>query len=105
MNPFFYGNPVNAKQFVNRKKALRRVISRLLSQGQSTAIIGQPLTGKTSILEYLAAQDNAEKLYGPHKGSLIFNLINIQMLGGQFSQAQFWELALSNVVDILIADI
>lgn len=97
--PFYYGNPVARKHFFNRRKVLRKVVNRLINQGQSTAIIGEPKLGKTSLLIYLSEPDNYEPLYGNHNQKIFFSLIDIQMLGGEFTQAHFWEQALVPIAE------
>ena len=98
-NPFFYGTPVDKKQFFNRRKILRTVVNRLVNRGQSTAIIGEPRLGKSSLLMYLSEPDNYENLYGKHNQKIFFSLIDIQMLGGEFTQAHFWEEALAPIAE------
>jgi len=98
-NPFFYGNPVSPNQFIGRRRALRRVVSRILNQGQSTAVVGEPRSGKTSLLLYLSAPETHEDLYGERGESglgrpLLFTYLDAQTLGGAFTQARFWEHAL-----------
>jgi len=53
LNPFIYGNPVPVTQHVNRQRELRTLFSRL-QRGESTAIVGEPRIGKTSLLRCLA---------------------------------------------------
>jgi len=93
-NPFFYGNPVSPAQFIGRRRALRRVVGRILNQGQSTAVVGEPRSGKTSLLEYLSAPETRENLYGERGKRLLFTYLDAQTLGEEFTQAQFWEYAL-----------
>jgi hypothetical protein len=93
-NPFFYGNPVPTDQFINRQRELRRITGRIVNQGQSTAIVGEPRSGKTSLLDYLAAPETRTRLYGADGKRLLFAYLNVQTFGGEFSQAQFWEYAL-----------
>ena len=93
-NPFFHGNPVSPDQFLDRRRELRRIVSRIANQGQSTAIVGEPRTGKTSLLEYLAAPELRAELYGADGDQFLFTYLDAQTLGVQFSQAQFWEYAL-----------
>jgi hypothetical protein len=92
-NPFFYGNPVPPDQFIDRRKELRRIIGRILNQGQSTAVVGEPRSGKTSLLDYLAAPE-ARQLYDACEKRLVFSYLDAHTLSGKFSQAQFWEMAL-----------
>lgn len=93
-NLFFYGNPVSPDQFVGRRWAVRRIVGRILNQGQSTAIAGEPRSGKTSLLLYLKAPDVQQELYGKHKDQLLFSYLDGQTFGSAFTQVQFWEYAL-----------
>ncbi len=90
-NPFFYGNPVSPAQFTGRRRELRRIAGRILNHGQSTAVVGEPRSGKTSLLDYLAAPEAREALYGEHAERLLFTYLDAQTLGGEFSQPRFWE--------------
>jgi len=93
-NPFFHGNPVSPAQFLDRRRELRRLVSRIVNQGQSSAIVGEPRTGKTSLLEYLAAPELRAELYGADGEKLLFTYLDAQTLGVRFSQARFWEYVL-----------
>lgn len=94
INPFFYGNPVSHTNFIGRRKVLRRLIGRL-QNGESTAITGDPHIGKTSLLNYLTSPDTSKELYGDKAERWYFSLLDVHMLGGQFTPAQFWEHALA----------
>ena len=102
-NPFFYGNPAPPDQFIDRRRELRRITGRIANQGQSTAIVGEPRSGKTSLLEYLAAPETRIKLYGEGGERLLFSYLDAQTLGGKFSRAQFWEYALRPLREQVIA--
>ncbi len=93
INPFYYGNPVSPEHFLGRQKELRRIVSRMLGC-QSTAIIGEPRSGKTSLLLYLVAPENRKALYGEQNEKQFFSFLDILTLGEQVDQAKFWELAL-----------
>ena len=97
LNPFISGNPVSGPQFINRKKEIRRVVGRILNYGQSSAIVGEPRSGKTSLLQYLSAPENAEALYGEEKENLLFSFVDSLALGRQFSPAEFWKYVLEPV--------
>ena len=101
-NPFFYGNPVSPDQFIDRWREVRRITGRIVNQGQSTAVIGEPRSGKTSLLEYLAAPQRQAVLYGSDGERLLFSFIDNEILGGQFTQAQFWQLALRPLYERVI---
>ncbi len=90
-NRFFSGNPVEPPNFFNRKQPLRRVVGRLLSGGQSTAVIGEPRLGRTSLLKYLAARETRAELYGEQAERLLIAFLDTHTFSGQFTAAQFWE--------------
>ena len=102
-DPFFCGNPVPPDQFLDRRRELRRVAGRIVNQGQSTAIVGEPRSGKTSLLLYLAAPETRDGLYEPDGQRLVFSSIDNQVLGGDCNQARFWELALHPLYESVIA--
>lgn len=93
-NPFYYGNPVPPEQFLGRRRELRRIIGRIVNQGQSTALVGEPRTGKTSLLQYLAAPSFRTKHYGAEGKQYLFSYLDAQTLGGKFSQEEFWKYVL-----------
>lgn len=102
-NPFFYGNPVTIDQFVDRRRELRRLVSRIANQGQSTAIVGEPRSGKTSLLHYLAAEEKRGELYGSNAKGLLFCYLDGQMLGARLDQSRFWRYALQPLYEHGIA--
>ncbi|HID99322.1 MAG TPA: hypothetical protein EYP59_03420 [Thiotrichaceae bacterium] len=87
-NPFFYGNPVSPDQFIGRKAEVRRIVGRIVNDGQSSAITGTFRSGKTSILDYLATPK--ERLYGNKADTLIFSYRDANTLSIECDQAQFW---------------
>jgi hypothetical protein len=102
-NPFFYGNPVPSGQLIDRRKEIRRIVGRIVNQGQSTAIVAEPRSGKTSLLLYLAAPEKRQELYGVDAERLVFSYLDAQMLGQKFRQEQFWKLALQSFYENVIA--
>lgn len=101
-NPFSFGNAVDSSKFLNRKKPLRRIARRLVTEGQSSAIIGEPRIGKTSFLSYLSAEENSTELYGNINKRIIFSSLDSHMFPQAFTPAQFWEQALLPVKEQLI---
>ena len=89
-NPFFYGDPIPPKLFVGRDRELRRIINRIIT-GQSTAIIGEPRCGKTSLLLYLAEPTLCQTHYDTHGEQLLFSFLDVQTLSDNFNQSQFLE--------------
>jgi len=102
-NPFFYGNPVPPDQFLDRRRELRRITRRIVNRGQSSAVVGELDSGKTSLLLYLSAPETRTKLYGESGERLLFSYMDAQTLGGEFSQAQFWEHGLRPLHEQVIA--
>jgi len=93
-NPFFYGRPVPPDLLLNRRRELRRIIGRIINQGQSTAIVGDPHSGKTSLLLHLAAPQNRKTLYGADRERLLFSFLDAETFSSQLNPVQFWEYAL-----------
>lgn len=91
-NPFFYGDPVLCDQFIGRRRELRRVAGRIAG-GQSAAVVGEPRTGKTSLLKYLEFQAAAGK-HGLDREQFFFSYLSAQALGDQLTPCRFWSLAL-----------
>ncbi|MEO0770722.1 MAG: AAA-like domain-containing protein, partial [Cyanobacteria bacterium J06649_4] len=89
--PFRYGSSISIGEFLNRRHTIIRVVGRILSGGQSSALVGQPRTEKTSTLLYLASLTLRQQLYGERSKDLIFSFVDSHMIGIGFTQAQFWE--------------
>jgi hypothetical protein len=88
-NPFLYGNPVPPDRFFGRTGSVDTVFSRL-KNGESTAIVGEPHVGKTSLLGYLAD----EKTRGRNLSASPvpwFIEINCHALPARFTPKDFWE--------------
>ena len=90
-NPFVAGSPVNSAGFFDRKEVLRRASERLRAHGQSTAIFGEPRSGKTSVLRYLSAPQNRLHLYGADFERLVFSRVDTQTFAGDITPAEFWQ--------------
>lgn len=101
-NPFLHGNPVLPSHFTNRTRELRRLVNRIIT-GQSTAIVGEPRTGKTSLLEYLRARETQTDLFKQSGFTLVFFYMDSQSLGATFNQSQFWANALQPLYEEVIA--
>lgn len=89
-NPFSFGNPVRYDAFLGRKREMRKLVGRLVNGGQSTALIGEPRTGKTSLINYIAEPDTQKDLYSEHAGLFHFSYFDAQTLGDHFTQSDFW---------------
>lgn len=95
--PFIYSRPVRPEECANRASELQRLFSRLLSD-QSTAIIGPPKSGKTSLLNYVLDQERRRQIAGDRLDRCLFMYLDAQMLSSQFAQRDFWRQALEPLV-------
>ncbi|NOS89011.1 MAG: AAA family ATPase [Methylococcaceae bacterium] len=94
MNPFLHGNPVTTHNFLGRQDELNRIKGRVITR-QSTAIVSEPRTGKTSVLLYLSAPENQTQLYNDTAEQLLFSYLDALTFGVQINQADFWILVLA----------
>lgn len=99
-NPFTFGSPVQPSALCGRRRELRRLVGRLTQQGQSSALVGEPRSGKTSLLHYLMSPQTRANLYASAGETLRFVYFDALTLGAHFSPAQFWERALEPVREI-----
>ena len=95
-SPFVHGGPVTPDEFLNRERELRRVLNRL-EKGQATAIVGQPHTGKTSLLRYVLDKVKRDNIIGSNLDRCWFREVDSQMLGHSFDQAAFWAFVLEPI--------
>lgn len=100
-NPFITGNPVRKADFIGRLKEVRKLLSRI-SSSQSTALVGEPRCGKTSILMSVADHNESSPLRSEKFKKVFTQFIDIHMLGSQITQEDFWKIALSNIYESLI---
>jgi hypothetical protein len=104
LTPFTFGSPVIPSNLHGRRRELRRLVGRLLQQGQSSALVGEPRSGKTSLLHYIMSTEKRTELYGPAGGKLLFCYFDVLTLGEKFCPAQFWERALEPVRENAVKD-
>lgn len=100
-NPFINGNPVALSNFIGRKKEIRRIGSRINSC-QSTAIVGEPRSGKTSLLLYIADQVAQQQLSNEKFKKIYTCYIDAHTLGSNSNQEEFWKTALNEIYETLI---
>src|SRR5215472_311985 len=94
-NPFLYGNPVPPDRFFGRSGSVEIVYSRL-NNGESTAIVGEPHVGKSSLLGYLA-DDKTKKRKSSTSSKQAFIEINCQALPASFKPSDFWADVISQI--------
>lgn len=100
INPFIYSRAVMPNEFVGREKEIRRLLSRL-SNDQSTAIIGLPHVGKTSLINYVMHSNVRQEAFGDVFQHDLLRVLDAHMLRSVRSQAEFWEQALKPVEENL----
>jgi AAA+ ATPase superfamily predicted ATPase len=100
INPFIYSRAVLPSEFVGRETEIRWLISRLAT-GQSTAIIGLPHVGKTSLINYVADPHIRKSQFGHEFDKDVIRVLDAHMLRAIKSQAEFWEYALSPLTEYL----
>ncbi len=96
-SPFVHGGPVAPAEFLNRQRELRRLLNRL-EKGQATAVVGQPHTGKTSLLRYVLDKIKRDNIVGGKLDQCWFRDIDSHMLSKTFDQSAFWGHVLEPVV-------
>jgi len=86
-HPFVYGLPVQGSKFLDRENELRAILNRL-SNGDSTAVFGEPHIGKTSLLFKLA-----DELSNDAQHLVVFHT-DLQPIENDYTPVTFWEEAL-----------
>jgi len=100
INPFVYSRAVSPSEFVGRETETRGLFSRLAT-GQSTAIIGLPHVGKSSLINYVIDSNVRKKWFGNEFDQDVFRVLDAQMLRFVKTQAEFWEYALNPLSESL----
>jgi len=101
-NPFQFGNPVPPHLFVDHKRQLRTVVNRILNLGQSTAIVGEPRLGKTSLILYFSSRIYRSYLFGKDHVSFHFLHLDAQRLDCEITPNLFWRTILEPLGNHLI---
>ncbi len=98
LNPFIYGKPVSSPQHVNRQRELRSLFSRLRG-GESTAIVGEPRIGKTSLLHVIATPTVQQEWLGQEAEQFIIVEMDFQYewLDPHKTSQDFWQTVLNEV--------
>jgi nucleoside phosphorylase len=96
--PFIYGRALQPEEFLNREAELRSLFSRLRS-AQSTAIVGEPHIGKTSLLLKLADERTQQVYLEDDAQSILVSYLDLQPIADDYSPRDFWEDALEPLWD------
>jgi len=97
-NPFIYGKPVPVDRHVNRNDALRTIFSRIKNK-ESTAIVGDPQIGKTSLINYILSETTLNEWLKQESKVLI--PVEIDVYAGWLSveknPIEFWKFIFSTI--------
>lgn len=98
LDPFMRAGTVPADHLFGRDDVLRVALSNLLNPGGSIAIDGEWLSGKSSVLQFLAdpvphLATDGQAQFSQH----VFVFINCQDVGAPFSPALFWRRVLERL--------
>jgi hypothetical protein len=96
--PFVYGRPVRPGEFVDRGNELRTIFNRL-RHGESTAVVGTPHSGKSSVLLQIADAAIRESFLGEGAAGMRVTLLDLHPIDTAFAPASFWEEALEGLAE------
>lgn len=97
LSPFNYGKPIESpERFVGRQREIEQIYSRLLAAGESTSVVGERRTGKTSLLKALAHQETQAR-FGLDTNKYAFVYQDFQFLGDNTVPTRFWQRVLRAV--------
>lgn len=95
---FIYGRPVRPKEFLGRESELLTIFNRL-SNKESTAIVGEPHIGKTSLLLLIADRDAHEHFLKSDAKKFVVFFKDLQPVSADFTPSEFWQEALTPLRD------
>ena len=97
-NPFNYGNPIaDPARFFGHRREVEQIFSRLRNPAfESTSIVGERRTGKTSLLNFVS-HPSVYTQYGLDPETYKFYYINLQMVGAADSVSRLYQLILQHL--------
>jgi len=95
---FVYGRPVRPKEFLGRESELLTIFNRLRNK-ESTAIVGEPHIGKTSLLLLIADRDTREHFLKDDAKKLVVSFKDLQPVSAEYTACEFWQEALEPLQD------
>jgi len=97
-NPFTYGNPISdPARFFGRRDEVEQVYTRLLNaEFESSSIVGERRTGKTSLLSYIAHPSTAGA-HGLDPARYLFVYADLQMVDQKTTPTRFWARLLRRI--------
>ncbi len=104
LNPFLYGKPVPPTLHAGRRMEIRALFSRL-ANGESSAVVGEPHIGKSSLLRYLADEDARREWMGKVSEQQLRIEIDCEMFAASFTPNDLWQLVVARVCEIADDDV
>jgi hypothetical protein len=95
---FVYGRPVPAEKFVDRQATLRTLVSRI-QVGDSTAIVGEPHIGKSSLLRYIQSPRAQSEWLADEADKFLFSRVDCHLLAGDCAPTDFWRRVLGPLTE------
>lgn len=92
--PFIYGRPLRPREFLNYEAELSTIFNRLRN-GESTAVIGEPHIGKTSLLLKVADEETQLEYLGDDAKRVVNSLLDLHPIDSDYTPGTFWEDALA----------
>ncbi len=96
LNPFRYGKPVPPDSFVGRTQQIRTLFSRI-ANGESTAVVGMPHIGKSSLLRYISDSTVRGDWLAADTERFGFVYFDCYLLQAQSDRSDFWSLVTSRI--------
>jgi hypothetical protein len=96
---FIYGRPVRADEFLDRETELLTIFNRLRN-GESTAVVGEPHIGKSSMLLKLADAVTQREYLEFDSQHILVSLLDLHPVGNDYTPLTFWEEALEPVYEL-----
>src|SRR5687768_13773811 len=93
---FIYGRPVRQKEFLGRESELQTIFSRLKNR-ESTAIVGEPHIGKTSLLLQIHDRRNQNLFLKADARNIVTVFIDLQPISNDYLPYDFWKDALEPI--------
>lgn len=93
-NPFIYGRPVRGEEAIRRENQIQTVLNRLRN-AESTAVIGEPHSGKTSFLFHLMQPDTVRAFLEEGDQRLLFSNLDLLSIEEDYAPENFWSDALA----------
>lgn len=95
---FVYGRPVRPKEFLGRESELLTIFNRLRNR-ESTAIVGEPHIGKTSLLLLIADRDTQEQFLKDDAKRIVVSFKDLQPISAEYTPSEFWQEILEPLQD------